>query len=103
MHTLRMHDEAGQTQSVQVRPRFVVNSIPTLVRLVEDGKGLLMAPLWSVAEAIAAGRVQHLLSGYRFDAMDLHAVYVDRRYLPSKTRVFIDAIAEAVRREASLE
>ncbi|WP_258182810.1 LysR family transcriptional regulator, partial [Enhygromyxa salina] len=103
VNILRMKTPDGQAREVELRPRFTVNSVVTLVRLVESGQGVLLGPLWAFADSIAAGRVRALLSDHRFDAYPVQALYRGRRYLPAKTRVFIDAMVERVAAEASLE
>jgi DNA-binding transcriptional LysR family regulator len=86
-----------------VRPQFTVNSIATLVRLVEAGEGVFLGPRWAFAESLAAGRVRALVPDATFDAYPLHAVYRGQRYLPAKTRAFIDAMVQRVADEPSLD
>ncbi|MEM1416729.1 MAG: LysR family transcriptional regulator [Myxococcota bacterium] len=89
----------GQTR---LRARFTVNSIPTLVRLVEDGRGLFHGPLWAMDAALAAGRVVRVLPELAFPAFPVHALYGTQRYVPAKTRAFVDAMVASVAGEASL-
>ena len=80
-----------------------VNSIATLVRSVEAGGGLVYGPRWAFADGIQAGRVKALLTDHHFDAYPVQAVYRGRRYLPAKTRAFIDRMVQRVASEPSLE
>ena len=102
-NTIRAQTIAGQRREVEIRPHFTVNSIATLVRLVEAGAGMFLGPRWAFAAAIATGRAQTLLEDHRFDAYPLQALYRGRHYVPAKTRVFIDAMAQCVASSETLE
>ncbi len=41
-----------------------------------------------------------ILESYRTIDLNLHAVYLSRRFLPSKVRVFIDFLVEALEEKA---
>lgn len=58
-----------------------------------EGMGLAFLPKWLVAEDIAAGRLEHVMSGHVFFEGKLFAVYPSRKYLSAKVRTFIDFIA----------
>lgn len=103
VNRLRMRDPAGQSREVSVRPLFTVNSIRTLVRLVESGAGIFLGPLWAFDDSLCAGRSVRVLPDHEFDAFPVQALYRGQHYLPAKTRVFIDAMAEQVRNEPSLQ
>jgi len=93
----------GRALTLEVEPAFTVNSISTLVRLVESGAGINLAPLWAFEASLAAGRVVALLPDHHFDAYPVQVVYPTRRYLPAKTRAFIEAMAEHVAAQPSLD
>lgn len=57
------------------------------------GMGLAFLPKWLVAEDIAAGRLEHVMSGHVIFEGKLFAVYPSRKYLSAKVRTFIDFIA----------
>jgi DNA-binding transcriptional LysR family regulator len=100
--TLRMKTAQGRAREVQFRARFTVNSIATLVRLVEAGRGIFLGPRWAFADSLAAGRVRPLLEDHHFDAYPVQALYRSRRYVSAKTRVFIEAMVRRVAQEDSL-
>ncbi|HMR76956.1 MAG TPA: substrate binding domain-containing protein, partial [Polyangiaceae bacterium] len=102
--TLRTKTSEGQSREVRVpRPEFTVNSIATLVRMVEAGRGVFLGPLWAFAESLRSGRVRSLLADHDFEAYPAQALYRSRRYVPAKTRVFIEAMAQRVAAEESLD
>ncbi|MEM6787023.1 MAG: LysR family transcriptional regulator [Myxococcota bacterium] len=93
----------GGRDEVTVRLGFTVDSIATLVRLAVAGEGIVYGPRWAYAEGLAAGTLTRVLPNHHFDAPPIHALYPARRYLPAKTRVFIEAMARAVKGAAHLE
>lgn len=93
---------AGDTTTVLVRGRFIVNSISGIRALVEAGRGLHLGPLWAFDEAIAAGRLEALLPDYGLRAYPLQAVYAPSPYVPAKTRAFIELMARRVQAEPVL-
>jgi DNA-binding transcriptional LysR family regulator len=51
---------------------------------------------WDVRKQLENGSLIWLLPGYDFGPdVAIYAVYPHRRYLPAKTRVFIDYLAES--------
>jgi DNA-binding transcriptional LysR family regulator len=59
-----------------------------------DGHGLVMKSLWEVGEDIAAGRLKPVLQGYALRESGIYAVFPNKRFFPSKVRVFIDFLLE---------
>ena len=92
----------GQPRQVLVDPHFTVNSMPTLCRLVEAGRGVCYGPQWAFADALRRGAVRRILSDYRFDHAPINALYRQRRYQPAKNRVFIETLATSLANEAAL-
>ena len=66
------------------------NSISTFVY---RGHGVGLLPSSYCEEAIASGRLIHLLPEWTSPQVPLFAVYSSRRFLPSRLRVFLDALA----------
>jgi DNA-binding transcriptional LysR family regulator len=67
-----------------------------------SGVGVALLADWAVADDLHAGRLVHLLQGYRltnttFDN-GVYALFRDSRMQPLKVRVFIDFLAEALSR-----
>jgi DNA-binding transcriptional LysR family regulator len=98
-YSLTATTKNGLTRKVRVDPHFAVNSMPTLSRLVEAGKGICYGPKWAFAEALSSGCVREILTHYAFEAAPIHALYRDRRYQPAKNRAFIGAMAEFLVRQ----
>ena len=82
---------------VTVQGPFRVNSARAAVDLAGKGRGLAYAPRFAVYEALAAGRVVAVLSGFPGETDPLNAVYLEGRVLPRKVRALIDFAAEDIR------
>lgn len=85
----------GETQRLRVPGCLQANQVRLLRRAAVDGMGIAMQPTFSMWEDLAAGRLQTLLEEWRADTISLYIVYPSRRFLPAKTRLFIDFLAEA--------
>jgi DNA-binding transcriptional LysR family regulator len=60
------------------------------------GLGVALKSTWDVRLQLEEGSLVPLLPGYDFGTdVAIYAVYPHRRYLPAKTRVFIDYLAES--------
>jgi DNA-binding transcriptional LysR family regulator len=55
-----------------------------------EGLGLVLLPIYMVHDDLAEGRLQRVLTDYPAPDMPIHAVYLNRRHLPSKVRLFVD-------------
>jgi DNA-binding transcriptional LysR family regulator len=82
----------GARVSVPIKGRFAINSALGVRRAALDGLGIVELNSYLVGEDIQAGRLVRLLPQYRAQELSFHAVYPDRRHLPPKVRVFVDAL-----------
>lgn len=77
------------------------NLSTTSAEVVHDwalaGKGIAMKPLWDVQGDLDAGRLVQCLEAYRHVEITLYAVFLGRRHLPPRLRLFIDFIKERLR------
>lgn len=94
--TWRFARSGERVQPVTLQPAYAVNSM-LMVRLAAlAGMGVAIVPAQLVADDLAAGTLQRLLPDYEIDDPDarLSIVYPGRRYLPAKTRRFVDYAVE---------
>ena len=92
----------GETTKAAIKGRTSANSITAVRTLVLEGLGLHFGPIWAFEDELARKEVLPVLPDYALAAYPLHAVYVASSFVPAKTRVFIDAMADAVKRSPSL-
>lgn len=90
-------DPDGNPGSVRVAGRFACDNWEVLRDWAVAGLGVALKSTWDVWRELENGSLVPLLAGYTFGSdVAIYAVYPHRRYLPAKTRVFIDFLAESL-------
>ncbi|MDG0996149.1 MAG: LysR family transcriptional regulator [Gammaproteobacteria bacterium] len=87
-------------QSLTIHPARSTNNGAQIRRWALAGAGIALKSFWDVRTDIEAGRLVTVLdkfvSDFTLQGMtgnaDLHAIYTDRRFLPERTRGFMDAL-----------
>jgi DNA-binding transcriptional LysR family regulator len=87
----------GKEIAVSVAPRMTSNIGETLRAAALAGQGVAKLPSFIVCADIAAGRLAVLMSEYPPKELGVYALYAPNRYLPAKTRLLIDHLAERFR------
>lgn len=86
--------DTGQSFNIQVAGNFQTNNGEALRVATLSGLGVAMLPAWSVKDHLKAGSLERVLSDYETTVSDLdfgiYAVYLSRRNLSAKTRLFVD-------------
>jgi DNA-binding transcriptional LysR family regulator len=86
-------DPAGAPAFVRVSGNLVTNSGDTMHVAALDGRGVLLAPGFMVANNLREGRLVRLLADYRPVEFSMNAVYPHRHFVSAKVRSFIDLLA----------
>jgi DNA-binding transcriptional LysR family regulator len=86
----------GRKVVVSVKGRYRVNSSLALRQCFLEGIGLGSAPAWLVQDLVDAGELIHLLPKWEMAAQPVHLVYPSRRYLPLRTRTFLQFMTEKI-------
>lgn len=81
-----------KTIEVKVSGAITVNSADFAIRLALEGAGIVLAPAYVAAEAIADGRLTALFERMPDYDFGLYAAYLPSRHLAAKVRTFIDFI-----------
>lgn len=76
------------------RGRLRSDSGDVMLRWVIDGLGICLAPTFLASDAVAEGRVEHLLADYALPESGVYVVRPPGPYVPGKVRVVIDALVE---------
>lgn len=74
---------------------YVVNSPNAARNAVMSQRALGLLADYLVADLLQAGKLERILPQYATLDQPIHAVFVHRNYMPAKTRVFIDFLAQA--------
>lgn len=88
-------DPVGKHGSVRISGRYYCDNWEVLRIWAVAGLGIALKSTWDVRRELEEGLLIRLLPRYTFGSdAGIYAVYPHRRYLPAKTRVFIDFLAE---------
>jgi DNA-binding transcriptional LysR family regulator len=90
----RFFTEANEQVSVKVGGNIVTTSAETLRYMAQNGQGVFLAPSFVIMDDLASGALVRLLPDYKPAEFSINAIYPNRTYLPTKTRIFIDLVAE---------
>ncbi len=85
----------GQNVSIKVSGRLECNDGAVLHEWALAGKGLAWRSLWEVGEDLRSGRLVSVLEDLAAPPMGIYAVFPQRRQLPLRVRLFVDALKAA--------
>ncbi len=86
----------GKPGSVRVTGRYACDSWEVLREWARAGLGIALKSTWDVHRLLSDGSLVEVCPGYTFHSdVAIYAVYPSRRFLPAKTRVFIEFLAES--------
>jgi len=89
-------DPQGKSGAVRVAGSHACDSWEVLRVWAVAGLGVALKSVWDVRRELEEGSLVRLFPGYTFgNDVGIYAVYPHRRFLPAKTRVFIDFLAES--------
>jgi DNA-binding transcriptional LysR family regulator len=83
----------GRQESVRVSGRVWSNNGDALYHAALAGLGIVLNPTFITAEALRDGRLVPVLPGWAVPVLSVAALYPPTRFLPAKTRAFIDHLA----------
>lgn len=81
----------GERRTVRLpSARFRSNALDSLMAAAVRGSGVVRAPSWLIASAVAAGALQPVLTAYERPAAPLYGLFVHGRLLAPKVRALLD-------------
>jgi DNA-binding transcriptional LysR family regulator len=87
----------GQRRLVRVNGRFGTDSVAATAAVVLRGLGLGLAPLWQIHDLLDQGLVEVVLEAFEVPRIPIHAVFRPTRMPVTKTRAFVDVLADRLR------
>jgi DNA-binding transcriptional LysR family regulator len=90
----RLVDSGGQAFEVRAASRLRSNSGQVALDWALAGCGLVMNSWVDVELDVRTGRLVHVLQGWRSDPAPVCALFPSSRQLPSRVRLFIDAMVD---------
>lgn len=93
---------ADEEISISIQPAWASNDGALIRRWALEGVGIALKSFWDVADDLKAKRLVTVLDNYTHDferkgtsgGADLHVVYPSRKFIPQRTRGFIEALAD---------
>ncbi|MEJ8840176.1 LysR family transcriptional regulator [Ramlibacter sp. AN1133] len=97
---LRLLDpvHADRTLEVDVVSAFTANHSDTLLRATLEGGGISSQPIDIVVALLKEGRLQRVLAPWITARLSLLAAMPSRKFMPSRTRVFLEYLVAHARR-----
>jgi DNA-binding transcriptional LysR family regulator len=89
----------GRREIVRVTGRFRTDDAGATIEAVALGMGLGMMPAWQVRDLVANGALEVVLEDFEDAKRPIFAVSPATRIPLTKTRLFIDTLAQRLRRE----
>jgi DNA-binding transcriptional LysR family regulator len=89
-------DPDGEPGAVRVAGRYACDNWEVLREWAVAGLGIALKSTWDVRQQLEDGSLVPLFPGYTFASeVAIYAVYPHRRFLPAKTRAFIEFLADS--------
>ena len=88
----------GEHESVKVQPALETNDGQIVSAAALAGAGILVQPKYIIYDDLVAGRLISVLDDWDLPRLTINLAFQDRRYMPAKTRLFIDFLLEHFKR-----
>ena len=90
-------DNPTQPIEVDVQPVLMANHTDSLLRAALDGAGITSVAMDMVAPYLTRGELVRVLSPWITGRLSMYAVVPTRKFMPQRTRVFLDFLVEETR------
>lgn len=90
--------QAETPVEVEVTPALVANHTDTLLGATLEGAGVSSQPVDLIAPYLCNGRLVRLLDPWITGRFTLFAAMPSRKFMPARTRAFVDFLTESTRR-----
>ena len=99
-------DNAGQITEIPIQGQYLLTNSAAIRECAIANMGLTLLPDWLIAKDIATGQLVRLFSHYTVTATDFNSavwlLYPSQAFVPRKTQVWIDYLAETLTCEPSV-
>ncbi|WP_337961921.1 LysR family transcriptional regulator [Curvibacter microcysteis] len=90
-------DDGDRALEVQVEPALVVDHTDTVLQAAISGAGVCSLPMDLAAPYLRNGQLRRVLSPWITARFTLYAAMPSRKFVPARTRAFLDFIIERTR------
>ena len=98
MHFM-LRDRAGKQQAANPTPRVIVSDLDASLICARQGLGVALLPVGTVIDAIERGELVRILPQWYAEFGAISIYYASAKYLPPKTRAFVDFVLAYFKRE----
>lgn len=88
-------EHKGKEFTVQVNGSFQANNSDAVREMALAGCGIMVLPKWMSDPYIQNGRLEAILTEYTPHGFPIQAVYLDKRYVPSKVRSYVNFLQKS--------
>ncbi|MCG8391552.1 MAG: LysR family transcriptional regulator [Pseudomonadales bacterium] len=90
-------DKDDNRHTVKVTGRLHTDNSEVIRQWALDGMGVALKSAWDIQAFIDDGRLVEVLPEFRPPPLDFYVVYPERKYIPAKTRAFVEFLFEKAR------
>jgi DNA-binding transcriptional LysR family regulator len=90
-------NRGNEARSIKVKSLLEANDGQVLRVAALDGLGMAIQPNYVIYDDVVAGRLIPLLCDWHLPTLPINIAYQRRKYMPSKTRAFVDFISQRFR------
>lgn len=89
----------GVSKSIKIDPTLETNDGQIVRSAAIFGAGILVQPKYIVHDDLIAGRLIPVLDDWSLPTLTINIAFQERRYMPAKTRLFIEFLANRFQKE----
>lgn len=89
----------GEVKALQLNGRFRTDNTTAAHAAACQGIGIGYAPFWQIRDLVDHGALEIVLAEFEAPRMPVHVVFPPSAAPPAKTRLFVDLLAERLKRE----
>jgi DNA-binding transcriptional LysR family regulator len=87
-------EPGGENVTITVQGGLATNHIDTLFAAALAGMGIVGLPSFMLEDALLEGVLERILPKWRLMDFHIHAAMPSRKYMPARTRAFLDFLVE---------
>lgn len=92
-------ERPDQPVEVEIQPVLLVNHTDSLLRATLDGAGITSVAIDMVAPYLTRGELVRVLAPWITGRLTMYAAVPSRKFMPQRTRAFLDFLVEETRRQ----
>jgi DNA-binding transcriptional LysR family regulator len=89
-------DGNGNTQQLNPRGKLIADTPDMVLDVTLRGAGITLLPLFTVIDAVRAGRLKRVLPTWRSPDIGIYALLPSRHYLNAKTRAWLEWVEQRI-------